>query len=79
MNKKKFYVFDRLLYVSTLDGKISALDLLNNGELKWAMDTTPGQMISSSIHNLELTNNGRWVRMIPSLSGSIYKVKIEKF
>lgn len=30
-------------------------------------------MISSSIQNLELTNNGQWVRMIPSLSGSIYK------
>lgn len=30
-------------------------------------------MLSSSIHNLELTNNGQWVRMIPSLSGSLYK------
>lgn len=30
-------------------------------------------MLSSSIHRLELTTNGKWVRMIPSLSGSIYK------
>ncbi|KAG8263576.1 Eukaryotic translation initiation factor 2-alpha kinase 3 [Homalodisca vitripennis] len=30
-------------------------------------------MLSSSIHRLELTNNGQWVRMIPSLSGGLYK------
>lgn len=63
----------RLLYVSTLDGKVSALDILDDGQKKWTINTTPGPMISSSIQNLELTNNGQWVRMIPSLSGSIYK------
>lgn len=63
----------RLLFVSTLDGKISALDILDEGQKKWTISTTPGPMISSSIQNLELTNNGQWVRMIPSLSGSIYK------
>lgn len=61
-----------MLYVSTLDGKISALDMLK-GEQKWSIPTTPSAMISSSIQNLELTNNGQWVRMIPSLSGSLYK------
>lgn len=61
--------------MSTLDGKISALDLLADGSLKWDINTEPGPMISSSIQNLELTNNGQWVRMIPSLSGSIYKVR----
>lgn len=63
----------RLLYVSTLDGKISALDILDDGQKKWTVNTTPGPMISSSIQDLELTNNGQMVRMIPSLSGSIYK------
>lgn len=67
------FLFNRLLYVSTLDGKISALDLLDDGQKKWTINTTPGPMISSSIQNLELTNNGQWVRMIPSLSGAIYK------
>lgn len=62
-----------LLYVSTLDGKLSALDILDDGQKKWSINTTPGAMISSSIQNLELTNNGQWVRMIPSLSGAIYK------
>lgn len=62
-----------MLYVSTLDGKLSALDILDDGQKKWSINTTPGAMISSSIQNLELTNNGQWVRMIPSLSGAIYK------
>lgn len=62
-----------LLYVSTLDGKISALDILKDGEKKWSISTAPGQMISSSIQNLELTNDGQLVRMIPSLGGSLYK------
>lgn len=65
--------FNRILYVSTLDGKITALEILNGGNKKWSVSTTPGHMISSSIHNLELTNNGQWVRMIPSLTGALYK------
>lgn len=44
----------------------------NNGELKWTLKTgTP--LISSNIHNLDLTESGKFVRMIPSLSGGIYK------
>lgn len=62
-----------MLYVTTLDGKLSALDMTSNGSLKWAIETGPGPLLSSSIHNRDLTNNGNWVRMIPSLSGSIYK------
>lgn len=63
----------RLLYVTTLDGKMSALDIANKGKLHWTISTDPGALISSSIHRLELTNNGQWVRMIPSLSGGLYK------
>ncbi|XP_055638305.1 eukaryotic translation initiation factor 2-alpha kinase [Toxorhynchites rutilus septentrionalis] len=66
-------VSDRLLYVTTLDGRLSALDLMDNGLLRWSVATGPGPLLSSSIHRLELTNNGKWVRMIPSLSGGLYK------
>uniref|UniRef100_A0A1Q3FFI9 non-specific serine/threonine protein kinase n=1 Tax=Culex tarsalis TaxID=7177 RepID=A0A1Q3FFI9_CULTA len=66
-------VSDRLLYVSTLDGRMSALDMTNGGALRWSIETGPGSLLSSSIHRLELTNNGKWVRMIPSLSGGLYK------
>lgn len=43
-----------MLYVSTLDGTLSALDLKKNGELRWALKTNPGGLLSSSIHRLEV-------------------------
>uniref|UniRef100_A0A182Q1T6 non-specific serine/threonine protein kinase n=1 Tax=Anopheles farauti TaxID=69004 RepID=A0A182Q1T6_9DIPT len=64
---------DGLVFVTTLDGKLSALDMLNGGVERWSIQTGPGPLLSSSIHRLELTNNGKWVRMIPSLGGSLYK------
>ncbi|XP_030568124.1 eukaryotic translation initiation factor 2-alpha kinase isoform X2 [Drosophila novamexicana] len=63
----------RLLYITTLDGRLSALDIAKSGKIRWSIETGPGPLISSSIHRLELTNNGQFVRMIPSLSGGIYK------
>ncbi|PSN34492.1 hypothetical protein C0J52_15806 [Blattella germanica] len=63
----------KLVLVSTLDGRLTALDAAAGGALSWSIETGPGPMLSSSIHRLELTNNGQWVRMIPSLSGGIYK------
>ncbi|XP_035898058.1 eukaryotic translation initiation factor 2-alpha kinase-like [Anopheles stephensi] len=47
--------------------------MLNGGKERWSIQTGPGPLLSSSIHRLELTNNGKWVRMIPSLGGSLYK------
>nr|CAD7453639.1 unnamed protein product [Timema tahoe] len=63
----------RLVYVSTLDGKLWALDAALGGAVVWNVNTGSGPMLSSSIHRLELTNNGQWVRMIPSLSGGLYR------
>ncbi|XP_014241196.1 eukaryotic translation initiation factor 2-alpha kinase [Cimex lectularius] len=64
----------KLVFVSTLDGRVSALNLEDGGSKEWSVPTGPGPMLSSSIHRLELTNNGQWVRMIPSLSGGLYKM-----
>ncbi|KAG4065140.1 hypothetical protein HA402_007537 [Bradysia odoriphaga] len=62
----------RLLFVSTLDGRLSALDM-GNGTLEWSIPTKPGPMLSSSIHNYEMGQNFQSVRMIPSLNGNLYK------
>ncbi|KOC63214.1 Eukaryotic translation initiation factor 2-alpha kinase 3 [Habropoda laboriosa] len=62
-----------LLFVSTLDGKLFALDANNLGKKQWTLDFNEGPMLSSSIHSRELNNNGQWVRLIPSLSGGLYK------
>lgn len=60
-----------LVIVSTLDGKLSALN--SSGSLIWNIDTGPGPLLLSNIHELELTNNGEWIRIIPSLTGMLYK------
>ena len=66
-----------LLIVSTLDGYITALDLNKNGEMVWSVATVPGPMLSSTLSDLELDERGHLVRLIPSLSGKIYKLKDE--
>ncbi|KAB0801166.1 hypothetical protein PPYR_05520 [Photinus pyralis] len=60
-----------LIFVSTLDGAFSALT--STGTLAWQIGTGPGSLLNSNIHQLELSNNGQWIRIIPSLSGSLYK------
>ncbi|XP_076169854.1 eukaryotic translation initiation factor 2-alpha kinase isoform X2 [Ptiloglossa arizonensis] len=62
-----------LLFVSTLDGKISALDANNLGKKQWTLDLNEGPMLSSSIHRRELNSKGQWIRLIPSLRGGLYK------
>ncbi|KAG5680093.1 hypothetical protein PVAND_009619 [Polypedilum vanderplanki] len=61
----------RLLFISTLDGGVTALDLTKDGQILW--DISTGELLSSSIHQMEMTNQGKSVRMIPSLNGGIYK------
>lgn len=50
---KNIYCFVSLIFVSTLDGKISALDD-NDGQKQWTLDFNDGPMLSSSIHNIEV-------------------------
>ncbi|KAJ8949153.1 hypothetical protein NQ318_012901 [Aromia moschata] len=60
-----------LVLVSTLDGNLSAVN--STGSLIWQINTGPGPLLVSNIHKLELTNNGEWIRIIPSLTGTLYK------
>ncbi|XP_072750618.1 eukaryotic translation initiation factor 2-alpha kinase [Anoplolepis gracilipes] len=62
-----------LIFVSTLDGKITALDVGNYGQKQWTLDFNDGPILSSSIHNINLRDNGQAVRFIPSLNGGLYK------
>lgn len=62
-----------ILLVSTLDGKLTALDPKNDGKTLWSVGTGPGSMLSSTISQLELMNNAKHVRLIPSLAGGLYK------
>ncbi|XP_076374643.1 eukaryotic translation initiation factor 2-alpha kinase [Megalopta genalis] len=69
--------FRSLLFVSTLDGKISALDASNSGKKQWTIDFNEGPMLSSNIHCREFNDNGKTVYFIPSLSGGLYKLDEE--
>ncbi|KAJ8965481.1 hypothetical protein NQ317_017182 [Molorchus minor] len=60
-----------LVFISTLDGNLSAVN--STGSLIWQINTGPGPLLLSNIHKLELTNNGEWIRIIPSLTGTLYK------
>ncbi|CAN7999569.1 unnamed protein product, partial [Ixodes pacificus] len=65
--------FRELFIVGTLDGRISALDPREHGNVVWSHETGPGPLLSSSLSRLEMRNRGQRVRLIPSLDGSLYK------
>ena len=58
-----------ILFVSTLDGTLTALDAKDQGKTLWSVGTGPGSMLSSTISQVELTSNAQFVRLIPSLAG----------
>ncbi|XP_022114811.2 eukaryotic translation initiation factor 2-alpha kinase isoform X1 [Pieris rapae] len=64
-------VYDDLVLVSTIDGRLSAFST-DNGNQAWALDTQP--LLSSTLHHVELTSGGKWVRLVPSLRGTLYSL-----
>ncbi|CAG7732579.1 unnamed protein product [Allacma fusca] len=62
-------VNERHVLVATLDGKLSLLD--QGGRILWSIAT--GQIFSSTISSLQLNENGKWINLIPSLTGGLYK------
>ncbi|XP_074642739.1 eukaryotic translation initiation factor 2-alpha kinase-like [Tubulanus polymorphus] len=62
-----------LLLVSTLDGKVSALNLAQKGSVEWSIDTGVNPLLSASISNLEINKDGVSIRLIPALDGGLYQ------
>lgn len=46
----------RLIFISTLDGKLTALNTANGGTEAWELSTEPGALLSSNIDQLEVNN-----------------------
>lgn len=67
----------RLLFVSTLDGRLSALDI-GNGTLEWSVPTNPGPMLSSSIHNYQVRILTFFVLLF-CFKGSVYEQMAHNF
>ena len=42
------------MLVSTLDGKLSALNMEDNGRLEWSLDIGSSPLLSSSISKIEV-------------------------
>ncbi|KAI8793692.1 eukaryotic translation initiation factor 2-alpha kinase 3 isoform X2 [Biomphalaria glabrata] len=68
-----FYVL-----ISTIDGRISALDLHNRGKLAWSVEADSKPLYSSSLANMEMFSKGKKLRLIPSLDGALYQFDGEK-
>lgn len=59
-----------LVIISTLDGRISALDPHNQGRKQWDLDVASGCLLSSSISKPEVFGNKM---IIPSLDGALFQ------
>ncbi|KAG5265472.1 hypothetical protein AALO_G00242860 [Alosa alosa] len=63
-----------LVIISTLDGRISALDPHNRGQKQWDLDVGSGCLVSSSLSKREVFNKV----MIPSLDGALFQWNRER-
>ncbi|XP_076830565.1 LOW QUALITY PROTEIN: eukaryotic translation initiation factor 2-alpha kinase 3 [Brachyhypopomus gauderio] len=59
-----------LVIISTLDGRIAALDPLNYGRKQWDLDVGSGCLVSSSLSKPEVFGNKVF---IPSLDGALFQ------
>ncbi|XP_028833395.1 LOW QUALITY PROTEIN: eukaryotic translation initiation factor 2-alpha kinase 3 [Denticeps clupeoides] len=59
-----------LVIISTLDGRISALDPYNQGRKQWDLDVGSGCLVSSSLSKPEVFGNKM---IIPSLDGALFQ------
>ncbi|XP_076002772.1 eukaryotic translation initiation factor 2-alpha kinase 3 [Genypterus blacodes] len=59
-----------LVIISTLDGRISALDPLNQGRKQWDLDVGSGCLVSSSLSKPEVFGDKM---VIPSLDGALFQ------
>uniref|UniRef100_A0A8K9Y6Z7 Eukaryotic translation initiation factor 2-alpha kinase 3 n=1 Tax=Oncorhynchus mykiss TaxID=8022 RepID=A0A8K9Y6Z7_ONCMY len=59
-----------LVIISTLDGRISALDPYNQGRKQWDLDVGSGCLVSSSLSKPEVFGNKMF---IPSLDGELFQ------
>ncbi|XP_036429835.1 eukaryotic translation initiation factor 2-alpha kinase 3 [Colossoma macropomum] len=59
-----------LVIISTLDGRIAALDPLNQGRKQWDLDVGSGCLVSSSLSKPEVFGDKMF---IPSLDGALFQ------
>lgn len=68
MRHKDMYI------VSTLDGKVTALDAPNNGRTIWSYSTNDDGLLSSTIGDFQFVSGTNYFKLVPALDGSLYKL-----
>jgi len=51
---------NRLIFISTLDGKLTALNTADGGREAWELSTEPGALLSSNIGQPEVKTK-KWI------------------
>ena len=63
----------KILIVSTADAKLTAIDIQEQGKILWIIEHAHLPLISTSKSSLDFIENGRIVRLIPSLQRTLFK------
>uniref|UniRef100_A0A1I7V9C0 PRKR-like endoplasmic reticulum kinase n=1 Tax=Loa loa TaxID=7209 RepID=A0A1I7V9C0_LOALO len=62
---------------STIDGKITAMDIEKNGEVVWIVDADEVPLLSSSLNQQKLVTDNFPYMLLPSLDGSLYMFNVK--
>ena len=68
MNQADCYI------VSTLDGKVTALDINDNGRVLWSHSTDDDGLLQSTIGDFQFISDAIYFKLVPALDGSLYKL-----
>ncbi|VDO55307.1 unnamed protein product [Brugia timori] len=62
---------------STVDGKITAMDIEKSGEVVWIVDADNVPLLSSSLNQQKLVADNFPYILVPSLDGSLYMFNVK--
>ncbi|VDM28740.1 unnamed protein product, partial [Toxocara canis] len=65
------------ILVSTMDGKVTALDVNSNGRVAWTRDTDSSPLLSGTLNSHQLMADGHPYLLVPSLDGSLYMFNMD--
>ncbi|KAL3982575.1 Protein kinase domain family protein [Acanthocheilonema viteae] len=71
------FISKHYLLVSTIDGKITAMDIEKNGEVVWTVDADKVPLLSSSLNQQKLVAENFPYMLVPSLDGSLYMFNVK--
>ncbi|CAF3518975.1 unnamed protein product [Rotaria sp. Silwood1] len=74
--RKKIENLNHILYVISLDGKITAIDVQQKGRQLWIANIG-SPLIDSTISKIEISHNSKSIRLVPSLLGGLYGIHDE--